>query len=324
MEAQHEEAPLISGRGRGLCARHLPERRSDPGRANPAPPNRSPPSPEARAVKIAPAAMKRSEDAFKVLCKAAGEGQMIYGLTVGVGLNKDRKFVDAKGELTQEVIDASSKFQTGLIRAHSGSVGAGHGHPHRPGHHGRPAQHDAGGRGGGADPGDRRLRQLPEQGRHPLHAQQRLHGRGGHHHLQPRGPGHDRRRRSLLQGQEGPRRRRPQGHRHEAGQAVRQGRPGHPELQRLLGRHGLPGPRRHGPVAEHQHHRLRPQHPGPERQRLAVPRGHPGPAPVPGDGQGRSRDPRPARRAPASGTGTTTAGSRIPSASGTACSPSAK
>jgi histidine ammonia-lyase len=74
-------------------------------------------------VKIAPDAMKRSEDAFRVLCKAAGEGQMIYGLTVGVGLNKDRKFVDAKGELTQEVIDASSKFQTGLIRAHSGSVG---------------------------------------------------------------------------------------------------------------------------------------------------------------------------------------------------------
>jgi histidine ammonia-lyase len=74
-------------------------------------------------VKIAPEAMKQAEDAFKVLCKAAGEGQMIYGLTVGVGLNKDRKFVDAKGELTQEVIDASRKFQTGLIRAHSGSVG---------------------------------------------------------------------------------------------------------------------------------------------------------------------------------------------------------
>jgi histidine ammonia-lyase len=74
-------------------------------------------------VKVAPEATKRCEDAFRVLCKAAGDGQMIYGLTVGVGLNKDRKFVDAKGELTQEVIDASSKFQTGLIRAHSGSVG---------------------------------------------------------------------------------------------------------------------------------------------------------------------------------------------------------
>jgi histidine ammonia-lyase len=74
-------------------------------------------------VKIAPAAMTQAENAFRVLCKAAGEGQTIYGLTVGVGLNKDRKFVDAKGDLTQEVIDASRKFQIGLIRAHSGSVG---------------------------------------------------------------------------------------------------------------------------------------------------------------------------------------------------------
>jgi histidine ammonia-lyase len=78
---------------------------------------------QGESVKIAPEAMKTAENAFKVLCKAAGEGQIIYGLTVGVGLNKDRKYVDAKGELTQEIIDASSKFQIGLIRAHSGSVG---------------------------------------------------------------------------------------------------------------------------------------------------------------------------------------------------------
>lgn len=78
---------------------------------------------DGEAIKVAPAAMKHAEEAFKVLCKAAGEGQMIYGLTVGVGLNKDRKFVDAKGELTPEVVNASRAFQTGLIRAHSGSVG---------------------------------------------------------------------------------------------------------------------------------------------------------------------------------------------------------
>lgn len=74
-------------------------------------------------VTIAPEAAKQVVKAHKVLVQAAAEGQMIYGLTVGVGLNKDRKFVDAKGELTQEIIDASRKFQTGLIRAHSGSVG---------------------------------------------------------------------------------------------------------------------------------------------------------------------------------------------------------
>lgn len=74
-------------------------------------------------VAIAPEAAKQVEKAHKVLVQAAAEGQMIYGLTVGVGLNKDRKFVDAKGELTQEIIDASRAFQTGLIRAHCGSVG---------------------------------------------------------------------------------------------------------------------------------------------------------------------------------------------------------
>ena len=129
-------------------------------------------------VQIAPAAMKHVEKAHKVLVQAAAEGQMIYGLTVGVGLNKDRKFVDAKGELTHEVIDASRAFQTGLIRAHSGSVG--------PDMDIRTARATMAARlnmmlvGGAAvqTPGDRGLRPLPEQGRHPLHAHRRLHGRG--------------------------------------------------------------------------------------------------------------------------------------------------
>jgi histidine ammonia-lyase len=74
-------------------------------------------------VKIAPEALKRIEQAHRVLLQAAAEGQTIYGLTVGVGLNKDRAMVDAHGKLTEEVIEASRRFQVGLIRAHSGSVG---------------------------------------------------------------------------------------------------------------------------------------------------------------------------------------------------------
>jgi histidine ammonia-lyase len=74
-------------------------------------------------VRLAPAAMKRVEDAHTVLLEAAQAGQQIYGLTVGVGLNKDRKMVDAQGKLTQEIIDASGRFNVGLIHAHSGSVG---------------------------------------------------------------------------------------------------------------------------------------------------------------------------------------------------------
>ncbi|WP_323121223.1 HAL/PAL/TAL family ammonia-lyase [Burkholderia alba] len=78
---------------------------------------------DGEAVSIAPAARQRVTAAHDVLLEAAAAGQQIYGLTVGVGLNKDRKMVDAHGKLTDEVIDASTRFNLGLIRAHSGSVG---------------------------------------------------------------------------------------------------------------------------------------------------------------------------------------------------------
>ena len=44
------------------------------------------------------------------MLNAAKDGQKIYGLIVGVGLNKDKKFVDAKGNLDAEVIKASTDF----------------------------------------------------------------------------------------------------------------------------------------------------------------------------------------------------------------------
>jgi histidine ammonia-lyase len=78
---------------------------------------------DGEAVSIAPVAMKRVEAAHAVLLEAAQAGQQIYGLTTGVGENKDRSMVDAKGKLTQEIIDASGRFNVGLIHAHSGSVG---------------------------------------------------------------------------------------------------------------------------------------------------------------------------------------------------------
>ena len=78
---------------------------------------------DGEAVSIAPAARQRVVAAHDVLLKAAAAGQQIYGLTVGVGLNKDRKMVDAHGKLSPEVIDASTRFNIGLIHAHSGSVG---------------------------------------------------------------------------------------------------------------------------------------------------------------------------------------------------------
>jgi histidine ammonia-lyase len=78
---------------------------------------------DGEAVAIAPAAMKRVTLSHQVLIEAAQNGLKIYGLTVGVGLNKDRPMVDVHGKLTQEVIDASKKFNIGLLHAHSGGIG---------------------------------------------------------------------------------------------------------------------------------------------------------------------------------------------------------
>ncbi|MGP1486058.1 MAG: HAL/PAL/TAL family ammonia-lyase [Campylobacter sp.] len=74
-------------------------------------------------VDISKDALNKVDKAHEVLLQAAKDGQKIYGLTVGVGLNKDKKFVDAKGNLDAEVIKASTDFNIGLIHAHCGGVG---------------------------------------------------------------------------------------------------------------------------------------------------------------------------------------------------------
>nr|WP_238389019.1 aromatic amino acid lyase [Campylobacter fetus] len=68
-------------------------------------------------------AFSKVKKAHEILLNAAKDGQKIYGLTVGVGLNKDKNFVDAKGNLDPEVIKASTDFNIGLIHAHCGGVG---------------------------------------------------------------------------------------------------------------------------------------------------------------------------------------------------------
>ncbi|CAI1670770.1 HAL/PAL/TAL family ammonia-lyase [Serratia proteamaculans] len=78
---------------------------------------------DGEAVAVGPAAIKRVTMSHKVLIEAAQNGLKIYGLTVGVGLNKDRPMVDVHGKLTQEVIDASKKFNVDLLHAHSGGIG---------------------------------------------------------------------------------------------------------------------------------------------------------------------------------------------------------
>ncbi|CZE46289.1 HAL/PAL/TAL family ammonia-lyase [Campylobacter geochelonis] len=74
-------------------------------------------------VEISKSALNKVDKAHNVLLQAAKDGQKIYGLTVGVGLNKDKSFVDAKGNLDAQVIKASTDFNIGLIHAHCGGVG---------------------------------------------------------------------------------------------------------------------------------------------------------------------------------------------------------
>jgi len=59
-------------------------------------------------VAIAPAALARVKQANQVLIDAAQNGQKIYGLTVGVGLNKDRPMVDVHGRLCNMLVPCSA------------------------------------------------------------------------------------------------------------------------------------------------------------------------------------------------------------------------
>ncbi|MBS9780996.1 MAG: aromatic amino acid lyase [Gammaproteobacteria bacterium] len=74
-------------------------------------------------VTISDVARKKAESCFEILLAAAQNGHKIYGFTVGVGWNKDKTYIDAKGTLSDELINASIDFNKGLIRAHAGSVG---------------------------------------------------------------------------------------------------------------------------------------------------------------------------------------------------------
>ncbi|USD37380.1 histidine ammonia-lyase [Ferrimonas sp. SCSIO 43195] len=74
-------------------------------------------------VDIANKAEKRLDKAYDTLMTAARLGKPVYGLTVGVGLNKDHKLFDASGEMTKEALKASKEFQINALRAHSAGVG---------------------------------------------------------------------------------------------------------------------------------------------------------------------------------------------------------
>ena len=69
-------------------------------------------------IDVAESAWGRVEGSHQAVLTAARNGQLIYGLNLGVGLNKDRKIFDSKN-LTEEGKEASEKFNLDLLRSHS-------------------------------------------------------------------------------------------------------------------------------------------------------------------------------------------------------------
>lgn len=74
-------------------------------------------------VAISKKAMKQVTDSNRLVMAAARAGVEIYGLTIGVGLNKDHHLFDAKGDLTPEVRKASIEFNRNILRSHSVGYG---------------------------------------------------------------------------------------------------------------------------------------------------------------------------------------------------------
>lgn len=77
-------------------------------------------------ISVSPDVLQRVDRGFKVVLEAALQNIPVYGLTVGVGLNKDRPiFTEVNGQrvLSDEVLDVSRKFNLSSLRAHGAGVG---------------------------------------------------------------------------------------------------------------------------------------------------------------------------------------------------------
>lgn len=79
---------------------------------------------EKTTVIIAKEAVQRVKNSYELLMAGAVSGTPVYGLTVGVGLNKDQELFNSVGELSPEVLAASEKFNQSILRAHSAGAGS--------------------------------------------------------------------------------------------------------------------------------------------------------------------------------------------------------
>jgi histidine ammonia-lyase len=77
-----------------------------------------------RRVEIEPAARQRAAAAFDAILAAARAGMPVYGLTTGVGWNKDKRLIAGRGALDPDLLAASRRFNLNTLRAHAAGMGS--------------------------------------------------------------------------------------------------------------------------------------------------------------------------------------------------------
>jgi histidine ammonia-lyase len=79
---------------------------------------------QGRAVEIDARARAQVAATFAVVLAAAKAHLPVYGLTTGVGWNKDKDALETAGSLDPDLMAASRRFNLGTLRAHAGGLGA--------------------------------------------------------------------------------------------------------------------------------------------------------------------------------------------------------
>ena len=74
-------------------------------------------------VDISEQGEKNIKDSFNLLLDSARQGTPVYGLTVGVGKNKDTPVFGKDGKLTDEAIKLSEEFNRDMLYTHSSASG---------------------------------------------------------------------------------------------------------------------------------------------------------------------------------------------------------
>jgi histidine ammonia-lyase len=78
---------------------------------------------QGKPVEISPKSRARVATTFEIVLAAARAHLPVYGLTTGVGWNKDKDALQAAEDLDPDLMAASQRFNLGTLRAHAAGVG---------------------------------------------------------------------------------------------------------------------------------------------------------------------------------------------------------